>query len=110
MQETAIELLSTPAWDRHLRTLATALRDRCAALVSATAEIPQWTLARVPAGGLHLWFQAPPDAFETARARGVTVNPGRGYFAAEPPGSFIRLSFAATPDITELLEGARRLL
>jgi DNA-binding transcriptional MocR family regulator len=109
LQEAAIELLSTPAWERHLRTLATTLRDRCAALVSATAEIPQWTLARVPAGGLHLWLQAPPDTVETARARGVTINPGRAYFAAEPPGSYVRLSFAATADTTELLTGIQRL-
>lgn len=113
LQEAAVELLSTAAWDRHLRALATALRERCAALVAGLArEVPEWTLTRPPTGGLHLWIQLPAghgDAANAAQARGVAVSSGRGYFAAEPPGEYLRLGFAAAADLSELAEGARRL-
>ncbi|HCT79324.1 MAG TPA: GntR family transcriptional regulator [Micromonosporaceae bacterium] len=113
MQEAAVELLTTPTWDRHLRALSNALRERCAVLASALArEVPDWTVARIPAGGLHLWLRLPPgqtEVAEAARAHGVAVGPGRGYFAAEPPGAYLRLGFAAAADLTELSEGARRL-
>ncbi len=113
LQEAAVELLSTPAWDRHVRALATALRERCTALIAGLArEVPEWTLTRRPAGGLHLWVQLPAhqaDAADAARAHGVAVSSGRGYFAAEPPGTYVRLGFAATADLAELAEGTRRL-
>ncbi|GAA3250482.1 hypothetical protein GCM10020216_083270 [Nonomuraea helvata] len=55
-----VELLSSPTWERHVRTLAAALRERCGALAAAvTRELPDWTLTRVPAGGLHLWVRLP---------------------------------------------------
>ncbi|MFI6731325.1 PLP-dependent aminotransferase family protein [Nonomuraea sp. NPDC050451] len=114
LQEAAVELLSTPAWDRHLRALANALRERCAALVTALArEVPGWVPGQVPTGGLHLWVRmgAGHDhaAVEAARARGVVISAGRDYFAAEAPGGYLRLGFAAAADLAELVEGARRL-
>lgn len=116
LQEAAVELLSTPSWDRHLRGLATALRDRCAALAAALAtEIPEWTVAGVPRGGLHLWVRLPGPVesattiADAARAQGVAVSVGNGYFAAEPPGAYLRLGFAATADLTQLSEGVHRL-
>ncbi|MFI6448596.1 PLP-dependent aminotransferase family protein [Kitasatospora sp. NPDC050543] len=115
LQEAAVELLSTPAWDRHLRALSTALRERCAVLADALArELPDWTLTGVPGGGLHLWLQLPPGQADSAvaaaaRARGVAVNSGLRHFPAEAPGSYLRLGFAAAADVPELAEGARRL-
>ena len=115
LQEAALELLGSPAWDRHVRTLATALRERCAVAVAAVArDRPDWTVTRVPGGGLHLWIRPAPgeDDLEIARAgrrTGVAVSPGRSCFAAEPPGSYLRLSFAAPGDSAELAEGVRRL-
>ncbi|NUP78041.1 MAG: PLP-dependent aminotransferase family protein [Nonomuraea sp.] len=115
LQEAAVELLSTPAWDRHLRSLSTSLRERCAALADALARhLPGWRLARLPAGGLHLWLRLPAGAHGTAvadvaRARGVTVNAGHRYFPAEPPEAFVRLSFAAAADPEELAAGVRLL-
>lgn len=116
LQEAAVELLSTPAWDRHLRGLSNALRERCAALAAALArEIPEWTISSVPRGGLHLWVNVPgPLQSATAiaaaaRAGDVAVSPGSGYFAAEPPEAHLRLSFAAAADLAQLTEGVRRL-
>jgi DNA-binding transcriptional MocR family regulator len=116
LQEAAVELLSAPSWDRHLRGLATALRERCAALAAALAtEIPEWTLAGVPRGGLHLWvgipgpLQSAAAIADAAHARGVAVSVGNGYFAAEPPGAYLRLGFAATADLAQLSDGVHRL-
>ncbi len=44
-----------------------------------------------------------------ARGAGVLVNPGRPFFAAEPPAAYLRLSYAATASTDELREGTRRL-
>jgi DNA-binding transcriptional MocR family regulator len=115
LQEAAVDLVSSPAWDRHVRALAVALRNRCSDLVDAVGrECPEWTVTRVPAGGLHLWIRLPAGSDElaiAARARqhGVSVSPGRHYFAAEPPAPHLRLSFAATPTAADLPEAVRRL-
>ena len=113
LQEAAVELLSTPAWERHLRSLSTALRARCAALTIALArEVPEWAVTPVPAGGLHLWLRigAPAgEAVEAARSHGVAIGSGTEYFAAEPPGQYLRVGFAAAADTADLAEGARRL-
>jgi DNA-binding transcriptional MocR family regulator len=37
------------------------------------------------------------------------ISPGRSFYPAEPPGSFIRLSFAAAARPEDLHEGVRRL-
>ncbi|MGW3659382.1 aminotransferase-like domain-containing protein [Streptomyces sp. NPDC005151] len=115
LQEAAVELVSTPAWERHLRALSTALRERCAVLAGALAsETPDWDVAGLPVGGLHLWIQLPPGysdfaVAEAARAHGVVVDSGRRYYPAEPPDTYLRLGFAAAADPAELTEGARRL-
>ncbi|MFH8381781.1 PLP-dependent aminotransferase family protein [Kitasatospora sp. NPDC018058] len=115
LQEAAVELLSTPAWDRHLRGLATALQQRCAVLAGALArEVPDWTLARVPEGGLHLWVRLPSGLTEAAVAEaapacGVSVNLGHHHFPAEPPAGHLRLGFAAAAEPAELAEAAARL-
>ncbi|KOV37365.1 GntR family transcriptional regulator [Streptomyces sp. XY431] len=115
LQEAAVELLSTPAWDRHLRSLATALHHRCAVLADALArEVPDWTLPRVPEGGLHLWLRLPPGLTEaavadTAPAHRVTVDPGHRHFPAEPPAAHLRLGFAAAAEPADLAEAAARL-
>lgn len=115
MQEAALELVSSPGWERHLRALSAELRSRCRSLLDALARHhPDWTVARVPAGGLHLWVALPPGAEDTAvaldaRGRGVAVGTGRRFFPTEPPGAFLRLGFAATGTVADLVEGVRRL-
>jgi DNA-binding transcriptional MocR family regulator len=113
LQEAAVELLTTPAWDRHLRSLATSLRERCAAMIDGLAhELPRWRVAAVPRGGLHLWVELPDDVAEVedrARAHGVAIHAGHGYFASETPGRFVRLTFSAPADLAEMTEGLRRL-
>ncbi|WP_237774661.1 aminotransferase-like domain-containing protein [Actinosynnema sp. ALI-1.44] len=113
LQEAALELISSPGWDRHLRTLAVSLRQRGDQLATALAqECPQWIVTR-PAGGLHLWVQLPPGVDDlatasAARRHGVAVSAGKRFFASEPPAAHLRLAFAAT-DPAELADGVRRL-
>lgn len=115
LQEAALELISSPSWDRHVRTLATALRDRCAQLAAAVVhDRPDWTVTQLPTGGLHLWISLPVGADDTvtadvARQHGVAISAGRRYFPTEPPAAHLRLSFAATAGHAELAEGTRRL-
>ncbi|MFG1820318.1 PLP-dependent aminotransferase family protein [Kribbella sp. NPDC049174] len=115
LQEAAVELLSTPGWDRHLNSLRAELRDRCAALVGALArQVPDYTVSNVPYGGLHLWVRLPPDrqaaaVADACRARGVLVDAGDRFFPAEPPGAYLRLNFAAAGSVAELAKAASKL-
>jgi DNA-binding transcriptional MocR family regulator len=115
LQETALELVSSPAWPRHLASLSRGLGARRAALAQALARrLPELAVPQLPRGGACLWVRLPGRVDEArladrARRHGVVVSPGRSFFPAESPGSFLRLSFAATPRLEDLDEGVRRL-
>jgi DNA-binding transcriptional MocR family regulator len=114
LQHAALDFVSSPAWRRHRRALAAALRVRRDALAAAVAsELPGATSERLPPGGFHLWLRLPDGVDDVALARdalaaGVVVSPGRPWFAAEPPGPHLRLTFAGAP-AHALEEGVRRL-
>lgn len=113
LQEAAIDFVSSPAWRRHLRSLQGELRSRRDALLSAVrAHLPDFRVTK-PQGGLHLWAELPEDIDENelttaAAAREVVVFPGRSWFAAEAPGSFMRLTYGGASHHT-LSEGIQRL-
>ncbi|MEO5822659.1 MAG: PLP-dependent aminotransferase family protein, partial [Vicinamibacteraceae bacterium] len=113
LQDAAVELLAAPAWERHLRGLATALRERCATMVDRLGrDLPHWRVTAAPRGGLHLWVELPDDVADVedrGRAHGVAIHAGHGYFAGETPGRFVRLTFGAPADLAEMTEGLRRL-
>ncbi|KAA5610631.1 aminotransferase-like domain-containing protein [Rhodovastum atsumiense] len=101
MQETALQLVTAPAWPRHLRALRTSLRERRDLLAQAVrSRLGTESLPNVPPGGLHLWVQLPRgvsdlEVVRAAARRDVLVSAGRHWFPAEPPGTYLRLSFAA---------------
>jgi DNA-binding transcriptional MocR family regulator len=114
LQEAALEHVASPARRRHLRRLRAALRTRRDALHAALErDAPDLRVAAIPGGGLHLWAALPDGVDDVAlaaaaAARDVVVFPGRPWFPADPPGPFLRLTFAAAaPDA--LAEGVRRL-
>ncbi|RAJ55337.1 DNA-binding transcriptional MocR family regulator [Streptomyces sp. PsTaAH-130] len=115
LQEAALELVGSPAWPRHLHSLSGELRERRDAMTGALAlRLPELALPHIPSGGYHLWARLPEgtddDAFSAAALRaGVALTPGRPYFSAEPPASYVRLSFAAVAGLGEITEGVRRL-
>ncbi|MFJ5266098.1 PLP-dependent aminotransferase family protein [Streptomyces sp. NPDC088387] len=116
LQEAALELVGTPVWPRHLRTIASALEERREAMLAALRRyLPDVAATvRAPAGGYHLWLRLPDGADETALTAAllradVAVSPGRPYFAAEAPAPHIRLSFADIAGTDEITEGIHRI-
>ncbi|MEU9863380.1 PLP-dependent aminotransferase family protein [Streptomyces sp. NPDC047971] len=115
LQEAALELVGSPAWSRHLRSVSQELRNRRDTMAAALAlHLPELALPHIPCGGYQLWLRLPDTLPETALVAGalragVAVAPGRPYFCAEPPGGHIRLSFAGVAGPTEIAEGVRRL-
>ncbi|MFI9627808.1 PLP-dependent aminotransferase family protein [Streptomyces sp. NPDC052042] len=118
LQEAALELVGSPAWGHHLRSVSAELRIRRNAMAAALRlDLPALALPHVPAGGGSLWLRLPGTETGTDEAAvvaaalraGVAVAPGRPYFCAEPPSPQIRLSFAAVAGATEIVEGIRRL-
>ncbi|MGH7161794.1 MAG: PLP-dependent aminotransferase family protein, partial [Acetobacteraceae bacterium] len=101
LQETAVQLLTAPAWPRHLRRLRVALRHRRDALIAALhSALGPSCLTGPPAGGLHLWVRLPDGVSDLALAEsaaraGILISAGRHWFPAESPAPAIRLSFAA---------------
>lgn len=101
LQETAVELLGSPAWPRHLAKLTRELRSRRDYLLSQLhRHLPELVAATVPRGGLHLWVTLPSalddvDISDRARSRQLVVGAGRPYYVTEPPGPRLRLSFSA---------------
>ncbi len=114
LQEAALDLVASPAWRRHRRTTAAALTERRDLLVAAVRRhVPGATIDIVPRGGFSLWVRLPDGLDDVAVAaaaerEGVIVSPGRPWFPAEPPGPYLRLTFAAAPE-HELDRGARIL-
>ncbi|MFJ8674736.1 PLP-dependent aminotransferase family protein [Streptomyces sp. NPDC093589] len=125
LQETALELVGSPAWPRHLRLISGELTVRRDAVVTALRrQLP--ALAGpgpgqgaaggpfVPPGGFHLWLRLPDGTDEAALTgaalrAGVAVAAGRPYYAAEPPAPHLRLGFASASGTGELTEGIGRL-
>ncbi len=113
LQEAALELVTSPAWPRHLRSLTRALRERRDAGVEAVRAWRGASLPLVPGGGYSLWVELPRGvddaAFAVEAARvGVHITQGSIWFPAEPTAPFLRLSFAAA-DVPALREGISRL-
>jgi DNA-binding transcriptional MocR family regulator len=115
IQEAALELVTGPAWTRHLKAVSAALALRRDTLARALARhLPELHMVGLPAGGMHIWVRLPDglddlQVAERAQAAGVLVGPGRPFYAAEPPAGHLRLTYAGTPQLSDLDEGVRRL-
>lgn len=115
IQEATLDLVSSPAWSRHLATLSAALAVRRDTLARALArQTPELHVLTVPRGGTNLWVRLPEaldDAAlaDRAAAAGVLITPGRPFYAAEPAAGHVRLTFSGTAQVGELEEGVRRL-
>jgi DNA-binding transcriptional MocR family regulator len=100
VQAAALDVVTQPAWARHLRTMRQQLKVRRDLLVhSLQAGAPQLHLEHLPPGGLNLWVRLPdgsdvPEVVRACEARGLIIAPGGEWFPAEPSGPFVRLNFA----------------
>jgi DNA-binding transcriptional MocR family regulator len=114
-QETALELVESTGWSRHVVEVGRALRERRRVVVEALEEFaPDLVVPRLPRGGMHMWVTLPQGAdelmvAEAGRRHGVLVGAGRSFYATEPPSSHLRLSFGGAADHDELRESVRRL-
>ena len=114
LQAAALDIVTQPAWQTHLRGLRHHLGARRDQLVAAVRDhVPQATPDHVPAGGLNLWLRL-PDGTDLARlatdceTAGLIIAPGTEWFPAEPTGPFVRLNYAG-PNPAAFDEGARIL-
>ncbi|MFK4298200.1 DNA-binding transcriptional MocR family regulator [Arthrobacter sp. GAS37] len=114
LQAAALDVVTQPAWQTHLRSLRHQLQSRRDLLVSSLREhAPQAHLSLIPKGGLNLWARL-PDGTDLERltrdceSAGVMIAVGTEWFPAEPAGPFIRLNYAG-PNPSAFPEGARIL-
>jgi DNA-binding transcriptional MocR family regulator len=114
LQEATLELVGSPAWPRQLRAVAAGLRERRDVMLAALRRsVPEVAPGTAPTGGYHLWLRLPdgtgePALVAAALRHGLALAPGRPYFPAEPPGPFVRVTFADTTGADEIAEGVRR--
>ncbi|PVZ59670.1 aminotransferase-like domain-containing protein [Arthrobacter sp. H-02-3] len=114
LQAAALDVVTHPAWQTHLRGLRHQLQDRRDLLLGSLREhAPQAHVEHVPKGGLNLWARLPDgtDVDQLVRdceAAGVIIAAGTEWFPAEPAGPFIRLNFAG-PNPGAFREGAHIL-
>jgi DNA-binding transcriptional MocR family regulator len=114
LQAAALDVVTQPAWQTHLRSLRHQLQSRRDLLITSLREhAPQAHIERVPKGGLNLWARL-PDGTDVERltrdceSAGVIIAAGTEWFPAEPAGPFIRLNYSG-PNPAAFLEGARIL-
>jgi DNA-binding transcriptional MocR family regulator len=115
MQETALELMTSPSYATHLRRLAAALRDRRQTLTQTLAErCPHLTLDAVRPGGYHFWTTLPDGVTDDqvaaeALREGVSVSPGRNFYLPGGPTHHLRFTYAAAPSTDDLTRATTRL-
>jgi len=112
LQATALDVVTQPGWQTHLRGVQQQLRSRRDLLIDSMAEhAPLAHLTATPQGGLNLWYRLPDgtDLSDITRAcedRNVFIAPGNDWFPAEPTGPFIRLNYSG-PNAGAFADGAR---
>ncbi|MET3935533.1 PLP-dependent aminotransferase family protein [Arthrobacter sp. OAP107] len=114
LQAAALDVVTQPAWQTHLRSLRHQLQSRRDLLLTSLLQhAPQAHIENVPKGGLNLWARLPDgtDVEQLARnceRAGVLIAAGTEWFPAEPAGPFIRLNYAG-PNPGAFAEGIRIL-
>jgi len=103
LQETAVTIVTDPAWQRHLRRLRVSVAQRQAVLRSELMVVDPVSAASAVGGPLHVWFEirAPVDnrtLQRTALSNGVATIAGDEWHPGDAASNHIRLSnAAATP-------------
>ncbi len=114
LQAAALDVVTQPAWTRHVRGVRQELaRRRDLLLDGLRTHVPDVHVEQVPVGGLNLWVRL-PDGTDVDRVvrdcerDGVLVAGGAEWFPAEPPGAYLRLNYSG-PDPSSFGQGARVL-
>ncbi|WP_324644508.1 PLP-dependent aminotransferase family protein [Pseudarthrobacter sp. LT1] len=112
LQAAALDVVTQPGWQTHLRSLRQQLQSRRDLLAASIREhVPQAHLDNLPRGGLNLWLRLPdttdlPRLVRDCGDAGVIIAAGTEWFPAEPAGAFIRLNYSG-PNPGAYPEGAR---
>ncbi|MER2135443.1 MAG: PLP-dependent aminotransferase family protein [Arthrobacter sp.] len=100
LQTAALDIVTQPGWQTHLRGLRHQLRSRRDLLAdSLEKHAPLATLTALPSGGLNLWIRLPdatdlPSFIQRCETNNVLVAGGNEWFPAEPTGPHIRLNYS----------------
>ncbi len=114
LQAAALDVVTQPGWQTHLRNLRQQLQSRRDLLVTSIREhVPQAHIELLPKGGLNLWLRMPdgtdlPRLTRDCEDNGVIIAAGTEWFPAEPAGAFVRLNFSG-PNPGAYPEGARKI-
>lgn len=98
-QVTAARLLSSGAYDRHIRTLRQTLREQRERMAETIAGcFPAGTRLSVPAGGVAMWVELPAGVssmalFEAALAYGIRIAPGTMFSNLNRFDHYFRICF-----------------
>ena len=107
LQGLALEVVTSPAWEAHKKSVRATLRARRDVVLKALADhFPSARVLRVPEGGFSVWVSLPHGVSERALAdaafdKGVRVTEGAAWY---PPGKYgdhvrIALSGAIAADL-----------
>ncbi|RJG04820.1 PLP-dependent aminotransferase family protein [Noviherbaspirillum cavernae] len=113
-QLAAADYIASPAFERHLRRLRTALRQQRERVAEAIATaFPSGTRLNMPDGGLTLWLELPnklssDKVFEAAMQEGILVAPGAMFSNSSRFDHFLRIS-CGFPHTRDIEEAMRRL-
>lgn len=97
-QEIVAQFLKTGAFDRHLRSLRTALKNQVSNMALAIARhFPEGTRITAPQGGLTLWVELDKKVdglkvFQEARKKKISIFPGVICSTTGRYRNFIRIS------------------
>ncbi len=114
LQAAALDVVTQPGWQTHLRGLRHQLESRRDLLVTSLREhAPQAHIELIPRGGLNLWIRLPDGTdveqlVDDCQREKVMIADGAEWFPAEPAGPFIRLNYAG-PNAGAFPQGVRIL-
>jgi DNA-binding transcriptional MocR family regulator len=97
-QHVVAAFLKSGSYERHLRTLRTALKNQASNMAMAVARyFPEGTRITAPKGGLILWLELDPavdgmQVFHEARKRKIAILPGIMCSTTNKYKNFIRIS------------------
>jgi DNA-binding transcriptional MocR family regulator len=105
--------MSSPAYQRHVRSARTLYRDRRDAFIDALARELPWAQMHPPAAGVNVWLPLPArvstqSAFDACAREGVLVMPAEPFYPTRTGPPALRLSFGHLDEATAL-EAVQRL-
>jgi DNA-binding transcriptional MocR family regulator len=105
--------MTSPAYQRHVRSARALYRDRRDACIDALIRELPWAQVQPPAAGVNIWLPLPArvstqSAFDACAREGVLVMPADPFYPTRTGPPALRLSFGHLDEATAR-EAIRRL-